>query len=112
MVDFFEKRKTRRENGPRLPSVPATVKSLFPILAQLLEGTVDGAGHYETPPFTLTLFAGDGSIRFVVANKNDDEAYFGFIHCHGEMFQEIEDKLKAGDVEEKRRKQANGKPVF
>lgn len=112
MGDFFARRRELREGPARLPTCGTEFKQKYKSLGALLSGTMDDKGKWEVPPFTLTLFAGDGAVKFCLAAKENDEAYFGVAPGVSDLMGEIESALNAGAVEQRQQKRTNGKPVF
>lgn len=112
MADFFARRKAIQEKGADHASLSVEQEDMFPTVATLLAGRTSEDGSEEIPPHSLTLYPGEGEIRFVFSSKTSDEAWFGTAGPDVDVLARIEDALQAGKVEPRREKAVKGKPRF
>jgi hypothetical protein len=103
MSGFLEKRNAKlaaKEHGGRTTEEFALA---FPELASMLNGIVDAKGAEILPQFTLTLWASERGIGFVLRQKaardKKCEAYFGTIAGATDIARAVEDCLSRGEVD-------------
>lgn len=111
-MDFFAKRKAILENGADHARLSNEQKEFYPTIAQLLEGKKDAKGECVFPAYSLTLFPGEGEVKFVFSSKETDEAWFGSAGPDAAILDAIEKSLIDGRVEARRDKKARTKTPF
>jgi hypothetical protein len=81
MDDFLEKRNAKRSAGEHGGAVSADFAKYYPLLANCLNGMRDKDGSELLPQFSLTMWANEGGIDFVLRQKGDRakklESWFG-----------------------------------
>lgn len=112
MAGFYEKRQAIKEKGFDHARLSEAQRQAYPTIASLLEGTRDAKGETIIPPFSLSIFPGEGECRFVFSNRETEEAWFGSAGSDELILTAIEDALQEGRVEARRDKKSKGKPVF
>lgn len=112
MAGFFEKRSRSLQEGVNYATVSELVHKRYPTIATLLEGTYNSEGQEQTPPFSLTLFAGEGETRFVFSSKETGEAWFGTAGGTEDVLAAIEKCLVEGKVSAKQEKRGKGHKPF
>lgn len=111
-MDFFAKRNDALTGGKSYATVSDAVREFYPLLSRLLEGTYGPDGSTVIPPFTLTLFPGEGEVRAAFTSKESNEAWFCTAGAEVAVLDAIEHRLRDGQLEPRRDKKAKGKPVF
>lgn len=103
--DFFAKRTA---GGPALVFESASQQQMLahPLLSRMLSGTRGPKGELETPIYRLTIWAGEGELRycFAAVAQGKEEVWFGAAGPDADVLGSIERSLREGRLELKREK--------
>lgn len=102
MADFFAKRQEAASGDAGYRLVPSAILEAYPFLGQTLKGEVDAQGKQTRPPFSVTIWAEDGTLRFALTSKGTTEGYFGTIGEGPDVAGGLEGALRDGRVDRKR----------
>lgn len=112
MNGFLEKRQAALSGKSVGPSVSQAQLEAYPNLCMVLQGIPDPNNAAEREVYSLTMFAGEGEIRFALSCKQTSSSFFGRAGTSDDILGSIERALAAGDVEAKREKTKGGKTPF
>jgi len=90
------------------PTVAEKQREKYPLLAGLLEGTSTPSTKGAPQPWTLSLFADEGQVRFSVGSRSAGMTFFGSAGVGVDVLGSIEKALVAGEVVAKREKEVFG----
>lgn len=84
------------------PQVAKCQREHYPAIAEVFAGVVEPDGSFTTPPFSVTLFADDGGVGFMLKAKGDTEAWFGIPTKSADILGAIEAAIATWQLKKKR----------